>query len=111
MFNKVNRAKTLAIAFTVAVSGFVLTPVSLADDDCTQVCEQVYKEAQNLPSPDAKSIKDYLNRVVDAGGQCLQCGIDKIQGEPATDSNQSNGPSTSSDSSSSDSSSSDDSGK
>ena len=82
MSNKVNRTKALVIAVTIAATAFVLTPASLADDACTQVCEQVYKEAQNLPSPDAQSIKDYLNRVVDAGGQCLQCGIDQVA-EPA----------------------------
>jgi hypothetical protein len=105
MSNKMNQAKALALAITVAASGFVLTPPSFADDDCSQACEQVFKEAQNLPSPDVQSIKDYLNRVTDAGQQCLQCATNQVQGQPATDNNQSNGSSGSStsDSSSSDS--------
>jgi hypothetical protein len=108
MSNRMNQAKALALAITVAASGFVLTPPSLADDNCKQACEQVFKEAQNLPSPNAQSIKDYLNRVNDAGQQCLQCAIDQVQGQPATDNNQSNG---SSGSSSGDSSSSDGQGR
>lgn len=105
MSNKMNRAKALVLTITLAASGFALTLPAFADDNsCTQTCEQVFQQAQNLPSPNAESIKDYLNRVTDAGMQCLQCAADQIQGQPATDDNQSNGSSSSSsgDSSSSD---------
>ena len=99
MPNKVNRSKALILMVTVVVSGFVLTPTSLAaddDNDCTQVCNQVFTDAQKLPSPDWQSIKDYGSTLTKDIGNCLQCGVDKVT-QSAPDNSQS---SSSSDSSS-----------
>lgn len=87
--NKLNRAKALALAVTVA-AGLVLTPASFADDDCSQDCEDVFQQAQDLPTANAKSIHDYLNRVVDSGMQYLQNGSDQILEQTPPDNGGSN---------------------
>jgi len=82
MFTKMIRARALALAITVAASGFVLVTPTFADDDnsCTQVCSQTFTDAQKLPEPNADSIQKYLNQLNTDINQCIQCASDSIFG-------------------------------
>jgi hypothetical protein len=66
----------LSLALVLALSG-----TALADDDrsskdgCTAACDKVFDEARRLPEPTPGSVRDYGNRVVDAGKECVSCAI------------------------------------